>query len=163
MKIKTIKTLLLLCFSFYQINMCCGQNDTIWSEVVKKNAVSINIAGTTPFLGITYERLITNQLNVEVGLGVYSVGAAITYFPFPIYKNKMVFHTALGSNIFATPFDTFGSGDFSNTNYLAVGLSYFGREGFNFGLGIGPSINYDFTFDEYARSIYGNLKIGYRF
>ena len=100
---------------------------------------------------------------MEIGLGVYSIGAAVKFFPFSIFDNKMVPHIVLGSNLFATPFDTFGSADFSNTSYLNIGLSYFGREGFNFGLSIGPGINYDFTFRELTNPIYGNLKLGYRF
>ena len=160
---KTIYFSILLCFALVISISCQGQESYEWSSVTDSNAVSLNVAGTTPFVGIAYERLITNKLNFEAGIGVFSVGVALKYFPFPIYANKMVFHLELGSNLFGTPFDTFGSTDFSNTNYLAFGLSYFGREGFNFGLGIGPSINYDFTFDEVAQSFYGNLKLGYRF
>ena len=163
MKRKTIKLLLILCISIYFMDSSFGQDDEKWTSVSKKNSISLNIAGTTPFIGITYEHLISNRFNFEAGLGVYSIGAAIKYFPFPIYNNKMVFHLVLGTNLFSTPFDTFGSGDFSSTNYLALGLSYFGKEGFNFGLGIGPSINYDFTFKEVSQSFYGNLKLGYRF
>lgn len=160
---KTIQFFLIICLSICTTSFCFAQEVEEWEPVTKENSISLNIAGTTPFIGVAYERLISDRFNLEAGLGVFSVGVEIKYFPFPIYNNKMVFHLALGTNLFATPFDTFGSGDFSSTNYLAFGLSYFGREGFNFGLGIGPSINYDFTFEEVALSIYGNLKLGYRF
>lgn len=163
MKRKTINLLLIFCLSIYSISSCIAQNEEKWEPVTKRNSISLSVAGTTPFLGIAYERLISDRFNFEAGLGVFSVGFAIKYFPFPIYNNKMVFHLDLGTNLFATPFDTFGSGDFSNTNYLAFGLTYFGKDGFNFGLGIGPSINYDFTFNEISQSFYGNLKLGYRF
>lgn len=163
MKRKTVKLILILCLGIYSMPSGIAQDDIKWSSVSEKNSISFNVAGTTPFIGITYEHLISNRFNFEAGLGVYSIGVAIKYFPFPVYSNKMALHLVLGTNLFSTPFDTFGSGDFSSTNYLALGLSYFGQEGFNFGIGIGPSINYDFTFKEIAQSFYGNLKLGYRF
>jgi len=132
-------------------------------NVSRKNAISINVAGTTPFIGITYERLLSDKINVEVGLGAVSVGVGFKYFPWPISDNKMVLHTGFSTNIFATPFDTFGDGEYSSISYAMVGLTYFGKEGLNFSIDIGPSLNYDFTFNETSFPMYGNLKIGYRF
>lgn len=163
MKSKTTQLLLFLFLSNFTIDTCQAQNDEATALVSKKNAISFNIAGTTPFVGFTYERLLSDRFNFEVGLGVYSVGVGIKFFPAPIVDNKMVFHVALGSNIFVTPFDTFGSGDSSSISYLTIGLTYFGENGFNFGIGAGQSLNYDFTFNELTRDPYGNLKLGYRF
>jgi len=137
MNFRIIKLFLLLCICAFLTDSCFSQTDENWSPVSKKNAISINIAGTTPLIGVTYERLISNKFTAEIGLGIYSIGVAIKYFPFSIYDNKMVFHSALGTNLFATPFDTFGSGDFSSINYLTIGLTYFGKEGFGFALDIG--------------------------
>ena len=142
---------------------CFSQDPTGELPPSKENALSINLAGTTPFIGVSYERLLSDKINIEAGLGVFSAGIALKYFPFSIVDNKMVVDLVLGSNVFATPFDTFGSSDFSSISFLLIGLSYFGKEGFNFGLGIGPSINYDFEFNEISQPIYGNLKLGYRF
>ena len=161
-KSKNYRLLLFLCLSFYQLD-CIAQSEESSPQISKKNAISFNIAGTTPFVGVTYERLLSNRFNFEVGLGAYSVGVGIKYFPSPIIDNKMVFHIAIGTNVFVTPFDTFGSGDSSSINYLSVGLTYFGKGGFNFGIGVGYSLNYDFTFDELTGAPYGNLKLGYRF
>ena len=132
-------------------------------NVTRKNAISVNVAGTTPFIGITYERLLSDKINVEVGIGAVSVGVGIKYFPWPISDNKMVLHIGFSTNIFATPFDTFGDGDYSSISYVNVGLTYFGKEGLNFSIDVGPSLNYDLTFNETSFPIYGNLKIGYRF
>jgi len=155
--------MVIMCFALMNVIFCFAQNNEGLNYISKKNAISLNVAGTTPFVGITYERLLSNRFNFEVGLGLYSVGLGIKFFPFPISDNKMVFHTGFVTNLFATPFDTFGSGDFSSTNYIMIGLSYFGKEGFNFAIDIGPSLNYDFTFNEISNPIYGNLKLGYRF
>jgi len=163
MKINNFTLLLILGICFTNVESCMSQMDEKWVEITKKNAISINIAGTTPFIGITYERLLSNRLNVEVGLGVYSIGVAAKYFPFPIFNNKMVLHAAIGTNLFKTPFDSFSAEGFSNTNYVTIGLTYFGKEGFSFALDLGPGINYDFNFNEFSNLIYGNLKLGYRF
>lgn len=111
MKSRTLTLLIFLCISLYNTTSCVAQEVGEWALVSKKNAISLNVAGTTPFVGITYERLLSNQFNLEVGLGVLSIGAAIKYYPFLIYDNKMVLHLSFGANLFATPFDTFGAGD----------------------------------------------------
>jgi len=155
--------LVVLYLAVCDVNCGWSQNINGSDSVTRKQAISFNAAGTTPFMGFTYERLISNKFNLEAGLGLYSVGTGIKFFPIPIADNKMVFHTSLGFNLFATPFDTFGSGDVSSISYLMIGLSYFGRDGFNFGIDVGPSVNYDFTFNETSFPFYGNLKLGYRF
>jgi len=160
---KTIKFFLILSLGLCLVSPCSAQDQNSLPSVTKRNAISFNIAGTTPFAGITYERLLSDRFNMETGLGVYSFGVAVKYFPYRIVDNKMVLHLVLGSNLFATPFDTFASGDVSSLHYFTLGLTYFGGQGFNFGLDLGPSINYDYTFKEVSNPIYGNLKLGYRF
>ncbi len=160
---ETFRYLAILCLAVCDVTCGWTQGNEGSGSVSRKQAISFNAAGSTPFIGVTYERLLSERLNVEAGLGLYSVGTAIKFFPLPIADNKMVLHAGLGTNLFATPFDTFGSGDVSSTTYLVIGLSYFGKDGFNFAFDVGPSINYDFTFHETALPIYGNLKLGYRF
>lgn len=141
---------------------CTGQQ-TDNHNITFKNAVSLNIGGTTPFIGITYERLLSDRFNFEVGIGAVSVGTAIKYFPWPISDNKMVFHLVLGTNIFKTPLDDFGQGEVSSTTFLTIGLTYIGIGRFSFSIDAGLGLNYDFTYAETTLPPYGGLKIGYRF
>lgn len=41
---------------------------------LKKKAISFNLIGATPFLGATYDRIVTKKFVYEVGLGIPSVG-----------------------------------------------------------------------------------------
>ena len=141
---------------------CSGQR-TDNPGITFRNAVSVNVGGTTPFIGITYERLLSDRFNFEVGLGAVSIGTAIKYFPWPIIDNKMVFHLVLGTNLFKTPLDDFVDGEASSTTFLTAGLTYIGIGRFSFSIDVGLGLNYDFTYDETTFPPYGGLKIGYRF
>lgn len=155
--------MLVVFFVFCVVKTGFAQEVSDSERVSRKNAVSLNVAGSTPLIGVTYERLMTDHFNFEFGLGLISVGTALKYFPWAISDNKMVFHTGLSTNIFSTPLDDLRSSDYSNITYLMIGLTYFGVGGFNFALDVGPSYNYDFTYNESSTPFYGSIKLGYRF
>jgi hypothetical protein len=128
---------------------------------IRKNAISFNILGTTPVIGLTYERLLSSHVSVEIGVGLPSVGAGVKVFFREIQEQKMMFNTG----ITATYVD-FGNGYLLSGSaliiYFPVGLSYYGLKGFNFGLDIGPGIN---TGNEDGLIVipYAGLKLGKRF
>ena len=152
---------MILFFTFCSQDLC-GQEVISKDSLSRKNALSLSVAGATPFIGVSYETLISDRIGIEGGLGILSFGGSIKYFVRPVSENLMVPHLALGTNLFSTPFDTFGSGDFSSITYGVIGLTYLGKGGFNFGLEAGISINYDFTFNETTFPPYGSLRLGYR-
>jgi len=126
---------------------------------MRKNAISFNILGATPIIGITYERIVSKNISVEVGGGIPSFGAGFKYYPSGIKESQMLFHTGLsGSFVESSSFDVWGTSD--NTwvflGYLPIGVSYFGEKGFNLGVDLGPAVA-----DTFA--IWGNVKVGYRF
>ena len=47
----------------------------------KKNGLSFNIAGTSPALGISYDRAITGKSIFEIGMGLPSIGIGYKRFP----------------------------------------------------------------------------------
>lgn len=100
------KYLILICILFL--------GSTIYSQGIKnetdeirKNAISFNLLGTTPVLGITYERILSNKISFEIGLGLPSIGVGMKIFPYGIREEKLMFHTG----ITATYIDL-GEGDY---------------------------------------------------
>lgn len=152
------KYLILICILFL--------GSTIYSQGIKnetdeirKNAISFNLLGTTPVLGITYERILSNKISFEIGLGLPSIGVGMKIFPYGIREEKLMFHTG----ITATYIDL-GEGDYiggqGGLAYLPLEMSYFGKAGFNFGIDVGPGV---VVSDETTFVPYGNLKLGYRY
>jgi len=133
---------------------------------VKKNAVSFNFGGTTPLIGITYERLLSKNMSIELGIGKPSVGFGIKFFPYGIKTLKIRLHLGLTA-VYVNSGDNEIFGLKAIIIYLPIGLSYYGKNGFNFGFDLGPGIlnNYSFYNNHYLDSNlipYGNLKLGIR-
>ena len=155
-----IKNNVLLIFTVLFISLTSiAQETTSDFDSMRKNAISFNIAGSTPIVGITYDRVVSENLSIEIGAGVPSIGAGLKYYPWNIKESKILFHVGLtGSYVFSEAFDVWGTSDKSGIfmGYLPIGISYFGEHGFNLGVDIGPAV---------AAIIapYGNVKVGYRF
>ena len=137
-----------------------AQEATSGIDGMRKNAISFNIGGTTPFIGITYERVVSENVSLEIGAGIPSIGVGMKYFPWGIKESKFLFHVGLTS-IFLSheSLDIWGTSDESGVfvvGYLPIGISYFGKNGFNLGVDVGPAIAANF-------GPYGNIKLGYRF
>ena len=136
-----------------------AQEATSGIDGMRKNAISFNIAGTTPLVGITYERIVSENVSLEIGAGIPSVGAGFKYYPWGIKESKILFHVGLtGGFVFTEALDFWGTSDESGVffGYLPIGISYFGEDGFNLGVDVGPAIAANF-------GPYGNIKVGYRF
>src|SRR5680860_566135 len=104
--------LILICFLFL--------SSTIYSQEIKnetneirKNAISFNILGTTPILGITYERILSDKISFEIGLGIPSIGVGMKVFPFGIREGKLMFHTGITAAY--VEFVDFWNGDTSHS------------------------------------------------
>jgi len=131
---------------------------------LRKNAISLNILGATPLIGITYERVVSNKISIEFGLGLpsVSVGTGFKVFPNNIKMKKLMFHTGLINTFFALePFGIFVG--YYDIVYVPIGISYFGRYGFNFGLDLGPGLFIDPVDEFVLLGGNGNLKLGFRF
>lgn len=98
---------------------------------LKKNGISINLFGTSPFLGVTYERLLSKYISLEAGVGLVSIGAGIKIFPFKVKEGKIVFHTGL----------TIAHEYYSEYTiaYLPLGISLFPKNSILFGIDLGPA------------------------
>jgi hypothetical protein len=136
-----------------------------------KNIFSFNILGTGTYIGFSYERLIKQRLNLEVGFGILGAGAGATYYLFRLNPyGGIAPYTGI-----KTTFNTRGSGGQKNMTYIPLGITYFTEGKMAFGIDIGPSYQTNFsphgkvtqefatTFPNAEMSIYGNLKISYRF
>jgi len=129
-------------------------------EGIRKNAISINALGTSPFVGVTYERIVSPKSSFEIGVGIPSVGLGLKLFPSGIQEQKLLFHTGITANVTDLG-DGVLIGGILYLAYLPIGISFFSTGGFNFGLDVGPSLVFDE--DESTFIPYGNLKLGYRF
>lgn len=136
-----------------------------------KNSFSFNILGTGTYIGFSYERLIKQRLSLEVGFGLVGAGVGVSFYPFGIdpYGGFAPY-----SGI-KTTFNTMGSGGEKNITYIPIGVTYFTQNKMAFGIDVGPSYQTNYspfgkvtaekasTFPNTQFSIYGNLKISYRF
>ncbi len=155
---KISKVLLILCLVGMS-SFVCAQETTSDFDSMRKNAISFNIIGTTPIVGITYDRVVSENVSVEIGAGIPSIGAGFKYYPWNIKESKILFHVGLtGSYVFSEVFDVWGTSEKNGIflGYLPIGISYFGEHGFNLGIDVGPAV---------AAIVvpYANIKLGYRF
>jgi hypothetical protein len=150
----------LLIFTFLFISFTSiGQEATSGIDGMRKNAISFNIAGATPIVGIIYDRVVSENVSIEIGVGIPSVGAGFKYYPSGIKVSKMLFHVGLtGTVLSAKALDIWGTSEDDSLliAYLPIGISYFGEHGFNLGVDIGPAVATRFA-------PWGNVKVGYRF
>jgi hypothetical protein len=150
----------LLIFTFLFISFTSiGQEATSGIDGMRKNAISLNIAGATPIVGIIYDRVVSENVSIEIGVGIPSVGAGFKYYPSGIKVSKMLFHVGLtGTILSAKALDIWGTSEDDSLliAYLPIGISYFGEHGFNLGVDIGPAVATRFA-------PWGNVKVGYRF
>lgn len=130
------------------------------SDSIRLNSISINLLGTSPFFGISYERLLTKKIGIELGIGLPNMGVGTKIYPFNYRENKFVLYS--GFTITFTLIDLRPSLPYSIISYIPIGLSYSGEFGWIFGIDIGPGFyrerNYSPIFIPY-----GNVKIGRRF
>lgn len=120
---------------------------------LKKNGISVNLLGTSPLFGITYERLLSKYISLEAGIGLASLGAGIKIFPFKVNEGQFAFHS--GFTIAHEYYTEY------TVAYIPFGTSYFGKDRFNFGIDLGPA-HFSDGYDNYI-FFYGNIKLGIRF
>ncbi len=134
---------------------------------IKKNAISFNFLGTTPVAGITYERIVSQYMSLELGVGTSSVGVGGKIMPFKIRESVMMFTTG-----FTTFYADYRDGFFTNGKriqlYVPIGISYYGTKGFNFGIDVGPGYRIlvndsNSSIDDNGFLPYAGIKIGQRF
>lgn len=134
---------------------------------LKKNAISLNFIGTTPVIGLTYERILSQYMSLELGVGIPGFGAGVKIMPFKIKASTIMFTTGL-----TTTYSDYKDGWLASgkrvTLYVPIGMSYYGIKGFNFGIDIGPGYRM-FIKDSNSRNDdngflpWAGLKIGQRF
>jgi len=136
-----------------------AQDNTSDFKNIRKNAISVSVLGISPLVGITYDRIVSENLSLEIGVGIPSFGAGVKFYPFGIKESKFMFHTGLsGTYLYTAAFGVWDKDEDSGifVGYVPIGVSYFGKKGFNLGADIGPAMA-DQTL------LYYNLKLGYRF
>ena len=127
---------------------------------IKKNSISLNVAGTTPALGFTYERVLSNKILVEFGVGIPSVGLGIKIYPFNFSNQKLMFHTGITSLLIAMGGDLYYR---SFITYVPFGISYFFENNTHIGIDAGPAFGIDPDNGDRNTFPYGNFKVGFRF
>jgi len=120
---------------------------------LKKNGISVNLFGTSPFFGLTYERLLSKYISLEAGAGLVSLGGGIKIYPFKAKEGQAIFHAGITvAHEYYTEY---------TVSYIPLGFSYFGQKGLNLGVDLGPA-HFSDGYDNYIL-FYGNIKFGIRF
>lgn len=157
----TARILILITILFSSYSNTFSQDFKSSETLLKENAISFSALGVTPAIGVVYERLLSEKISAEIGIGFVSLGAGIKYYPWGVKTKKLLFHTGFSAS--ASPW--FSSGEMTLegqgfVSYIPFGISYFGNGSLNLGANIGPGTSY-FKLENVF--IYGNLYIGFRF
>ena len=135
---------------------------------LKKNTISLNLLGITPIIGITYERILSEKLSVEVGVGMPSLGLGMKYFPFNLKEKKLIFHTGFSATYFEGSFYGYEESDGERSIleedglllYVPIGMSYYGKT-LSLGIDVGPALG-DALYEPEFTAYFG-FKLGVRF
>lgn len=137
----------------------------------EKNSLSINVLGTGSYLGISYDRVLSDHLLAEIGIGVIGYGAGISFYPFKIVSNKKI------SPFIGLKYTNHAMVDSENKSatYFPFGFTYFSKKQVSVSIDIGPSYfnhkspgykptpleldQYPFT----SFGIWGNIKLSFHF
>lgn len=134
-----------------------GQSSESYINQIKVNSISFGLLGapTVP-IGISYGQMLTNRISYEMGVGIQSSGAGVTYFLTNPRKYRLNFHTGFFASI---NYDGFGM------FYLPVGVTYFGKKNFQYSVDVGvmSSENVSMFEDGTNPSPWFGLKVGHRF
>jgi hypothetical protein len=142
-----------------------GNGDSI--DGMRKNGISFNFLGTTPVIGLTYERILSQYMSLELGIGSNSAGLGVKVMPSKIKESTMMFTTGL-----TTTYADYKDGWLANGKrvqlYVPIGMSYYGSKGFNFGLDVGPGYRMyikdsNSSSDDNGFLPWAGIKIGQRF
>lgn len=134
---------------------------------IRKNAISFNFLGTTPVIGLTYERIVSDNISLEIGAGTNSFGLGAKIMPFKIKANTMMFTSGI-SVFYADYKDGFLANGKRTQIYVPIGLSYYGIKRFNFGIDVGPayriySDDANSNGDDNGFIPWAGIKVGMRF
>ncbi len=132
----------------------------------KKNAISLCALGISPLIGFSIERMLSDKLAIEVGIGQqkYGItsGIGIKYVTTDFQIQKLKAHIA--PSIFFNDWDNLKDNYKGRyiCGYLGVGANYIDKYGFNYSIDIGPIFSFE-KLRTNGFSPYGSLKFGYRF
>lgn len=152
-----MKTKITLCALLALSLVANGQEKVTSLNTIKSNSISLGLMGTPGWpIGITYGQMLSDHLNFEIGAGVYSVGARFDYFITDPRTRRLNLYTGLSG---AITFDAYPM------VYLPVGISYFGKNNFQYGIDAGLlySRGVSLSGNDVDFSPWFGLKAGYRF
>lgn len=167
MNIITIKKsiVIFLGFFIYSLQIIAQTFD---EKSLEENSFSGNFFGTSSVIGVSYERIISDKIILEGGIGLVGIGAGFSYYPFNIKKSKFCPYT--GIKISSLVLVDIGGGSIV---YMPLGLTLFTKNRVNVGMDIGPAYGkwneangrpfQDKEPTSTTLYFYGNLKIGFRF
>jgi hypothetical protein len=127
-----------------------------------QNIISGNILGSSSAIGLSYERIVSDNLSLELGIGLIGIGAGATVYPWKIQTSSLCFYTGFKVSSFVLV--DVGGGT------VAYGVSFFSPANWMIGLDVGPangklvSSSFGGATSETTRFyIYGNFRLGFRF
>lgn len=102
----------------------------------RKNIISGSIAGMTPLIGVTYERLISARFGVEAGIGIPSAGLGVKYYFPKVRESKLGMHLGASHHIFVMPW----AGGWKT--YFPIGINRMSGNGLRWSFDLGPKIDW---------------------
>ena len=125
------------CSNLYSQNISVKKNLNNDEIASVKNLIGLNLRGISPVYGVSYERIITPLIGIQVGAGFPSIGIGAKIYPLNFEKHRMKFFVGITFiNFFAT--DIIGPGGL--ITYLPIGFNYVKKNKIFFGIKVGPAL-----------------------
>lgn len=116
-----------------------------------KNIISLKAGFTDPFLAFTYERLFSQKVGAEVGIGLIGLSVGPKFYLPSLRPEKVNFHTGI-----VVGWGFFAQGMYG---YLPIGINRLTKNNFMLSFDVGPQ--YIFEDEQFLPGI--NLRIGKAF
>lgn len=137
---------------------------------IKKNGISLGVLGTATYSGISYDRILNENVRFEIGLGVLGIGGGISYHLNQIDHKNPSYYTGV-----KITYNTMILDESRFIIYAPIGIFIPVKSNFFISADIGPalfrylddnilSIFEDpdkYPYNEFG--IYGGINIGWRF
>ena len=106
-----------------------GQDEQPETNPIKAHSISLRLIGppTLP-IGISYGQMLTDRLSMEIGVGIFSLGAGVEFYITNPRKHRFNLYTGVYGSVFYFDNPMF---------YLPLGVSYMGKKNFQFNVDAG--------------------------
>jgi hypothetical protein len=134
-----------------------AQDEQPKTNPIKAHSISLRFIGSPTWpLGISYGQMLTDRLSIEMGVGIFSLGAGLEYYITNPRKHRFNLNTGLYGSFNYDGYPMF---------YIPLGVSYISKKSFQYNINAGVLNAKNVSFSENGNNVspWFGLTIGKRF